>query len=70
MLDVMALFHPLSYNPMAESKYHRENKAPRLEYDFMPESTGVNDLFDKKFHRLKGIGPFRLGSKKQCQRME
>jgi len=39
MLDVMALFRPLSYTPTAESKYQCEDKAIRLEYDFMPVST-------------------------------
>ena len=49
MLDVMGLFRFLLYTPTAESKYQREDKAPRLEYDFMPASTGVNDLFDNFF---------------------
>ena len=63
MLDVMGLIRPLSYTPMAESKFQREDKAPRLEYDFTPESTEVNDLFDTFFMDEKKSGLSDLGQK-------
>jgi len=63
MLDVIGLFGPLSYTPTAESKYQREDKAPRLEYDFVPASTGVNDLFDDFFMDKKGSGLSDSGQK-------
>jgi len=63
MLDVMGLFRFLLYTPTAESKYQREDKAPRLEYDFMPASTGVNDLFDNFFMDKMGSGLSDSGQK-------
>ena len=63
MLDVTALFRPLSYTPTAESKYQCEDKAPRLEYDFMPASTGVNDLCGDFFMENKGSGLSDSGQK-------
>jgi len=63
MLDVMGLFRPLSYTSTAESKYQRKDKAPRLEYNFMPASTGVNDLFDNFFMDKKGSGLSDSGQK-------